>query len=95
MLWKPAVLNVLQRAQRRLRAKDTDREFWDRPLFSTEDDKIVVGMSLSNTSCRYERDLLEISFDKVEESRTNAEKLFREMGLEQRKLGLLQLTSFY
>jgi len=93
--WKTLVFEVLRTTQRRLSLEDTERGYWDRPIFSTDEDEIFVGKQLSHVSCSYDKGATAVTFDKVERARADVGALLVEMGLGGHEISLVQLTKIH
>lgn len=93
--WKPQVFEVLRKKWRRLEIGNTARDYWDAPLFSTDEDEIFIGHQLSHVNCSYDKEVRQITFGGIDRAREQVNTLLLDMGLGQRDLSLLQFTRIY
>lgn len=94
--WKPLVLKAMRKSSRnrKISPEDTDREYWDQPVFSLDRETIVLGQELSHISCS-DGDYQAIAFSKLDDVRARAVALFQEMGLQERELQIFQVPSIH
>lgn len=96
--WKPQVFGVLQKKWRGYprEVTNTDREYWDAPLFSTGKEDLFIGHELCNVNCSYDEGVRAITFGEMDRAREQVAALLQEMGIGQRReLSLLQFTRIY
>lgn len=93
--WKPQVFAVLRKKWRRLEIGNTDREYWDEPLFSTLQKQTFIGQQLIHVNCAYDNEVHTITFGVMERAREQVNALLQDMGLGQRDLSLLQFTRIH